>query len=176
MKRVFLLLVIVAIGVSVAAAQSQVKKEEVAGIRNLARIETTVACAGAITVQAIPEIKKMGFASIINLRLPTEPGADVEAMAAEARRVGINYTNIPYNNAAPDPATFDRFIQAITRPGQEPAFIHCAGGGRAATTWFVKRVLVDKWDVARAEAEATALGMTNPAQKEFALKYIQSKR
>ena len=38
-------------------------------IRNFAKVESTVACAGATTPGAIQEIKKMGFASIINLRL-----------------------------------------------------------------------------------------------------------
>jgi protein tyrosine phosphatase (PTP) superfamily phosphohydrolase (DUF442 family) len=118
----------------------------------------------------------MGFTSIINLRLPTEKGADVEAMQAEAKRVGLNYANIPFSNASPDPAAADRFLQTITQKGHEPAFIHCAGGGRAATMWFIKRVVVDKWDTDRAMEEATALGMNNPIQKTFALNYIQSKK
>ena len=43
MKRVRLILAIVAMGVSVAA-QSQVKKSTVPGITNFAQVETTVAC------------------------------------------------------------------------------------------------------------------------------------
>lgn len=176
MKRSLLLLAVLALSVSIAGAQSQVKKETVAGITNFNHIETTVACAGAITTDSIPEIKKMGFASIINLRLPTEAGANIEAMQAEAKRVGINYTNIPFNNAAMDPAAVDRFLQTITQRGAEPAFIHCAGGGRAATMWFVKRVIVDKWTTERAMAEATQLGMTTEAHKTFALNYIKNKK
>ena len=176
MKRTLLLLAVLALSVSIAGAQAQVKKENVAGITNFNHIETTVACAGAITTQSIPEIKKMGFASIINLRLPTEAGANIEAMQAEAKRVGITYTNIPFSNAAMDPAAVDRFIQTITQRGSEPAFIHCAGGGRAATMWFVKRVLVDKWTTDRAMAEAAALGMNSEAHKTFALNYIQNKK
>ena len=75
MKRALLSLAAVAIGVSVAAAQSQVKKSTVEGITNFAQIETTVACSGAIKPESIVAIKKMGFVSIINLRLPSEPGA-----------------------------------------------------------------------------------------------------
>ena len=55
-----------------AAASAQVVRQDVPGIRNFAKVETTVACAGAINSSAIPEIKKMGYASIINLRLATE--------------------------------------------------------------------------------------------------------
>ncbi len=67
-------------------ASAQVVKQEVPGIRNFAKIESTVACAGAITPGAIPEIKKMGYASIINLRLATEQGADIDGHIAVRRR------------------------------------------------------------------------------------------
>ena len=53
---------------AIAVAAQQVTKEEVPGIRNLSRLETTVACAGATEVDAIPNVKKMGFVSMINLR------------------------------------------------------------------------------------------------------------
>jgi hypothetical protein len=43
-------------GDGVFAAQ-QVTRESREGIKNLARVETTVACAGAITTEAMPEIR-----------------------------------------------------------------------------------------------------------------------
>ena len=107
-----------------AAASAQVVKEEVPGIRNFAKIETTVACAGAITPAAIQEIKKMGYASIINLRLASEPGADIDANIAAAKAVDIPYYHIPFNGQAPDPAAVDTFLKTITAPGVQPAFIH----------------------------------------------------
>ena len=71
--------------VSSAAFAQQVTKETVPGITNMARLETTVACAGAITADSVPAIKKMGFASIVNLRLATEQGAEVEKEEAAAK-------------------------------------------------------------------------------------------
>ena len=105
-------------------ASTQVVRQEVAGIRNFAKIESTVACAGAITPAAIQEIKKMGFASIINLRLATEQGADIEGHTAAAKAAGIPYFHIPFSASAPDPAAVDTFLKTITAPGGEPAFIH----------------------------------------------------
>jgi len=157
------------------AAQAQVKKESVPGITNLSRLETTVACAGAVTPSAVAEIKKMGFTSIINLREPTEQGADIDAEAAAAKTAGINFYNIPFNNTAPDPAAVDRFLLTISQPGNQPAFIHCASANRAAALWMVKRIAVDKWDVERASTEATALGLTSPALKAFAIEQAQKR-
>ena len=171
-----LLLAAVFAGVSSGAVLTaqQVTKDTVPGITNLARLETTVACAGAIKAEAVPEIKKMGFASIINLRQANEAGADIDAEAAAAKTAGIRYYHVPFNGQAPDPAVADRFLEAITAKGSEPAFIHCAGGNRAAAMWLVKRLTIDHWDADRATTEATALGLTSPALKQFAFDYAQS--
>jgi uncharacterized protein (TIGR01244 family) len=156
------------------AGAQDVTRENVDGIVNLHRLETTVACSGAIKPGAIPNIKKMGFASIINLREATESGANLEQEEAAAKAAGIRYYSIPLNGSSPDPAAADQFLEAITAKGSEPAFIHCAGGGRAATMWFIKRMVVDHWDVDRAAKEATGLGMSSPKLKQFAIDYAQS--
>jgi len=152
----------------------EVTKENVEGITNFHRLETTVACFGAIKVTAVPEIKKFGFASIINLRQASEDGANLEEEAAAAKAADIRYYSIPFSSTDPDPAAADKFVAAITEKGSDPAFIHCAGGGRAATMWFIKRLVVDHWDVDRAAKEATDLGMTSPKLKQFAIDYAQA--
>ncbi len=152
----------------------EVTSQTVEGITNLNRIETTVACSGAIKATAVPEIKKFGFASIINLREASEEGANLEAEEAAAKAADIRYYSIPFNSTTPDTAAADKFLEAITAKGSDPAFIHCARGGRAATMWFIKRMVVDHWDVDRAAKEATALGMTSPTLKQFALDYAQA--
>jgi uncharacterized protein (TIGR01244 family) len=174
MKRLPCILVAVAIVVSIAAAQSQVKKSTVPGITNFAQVETTVACAGAVTPAAVAGIKQMGFASIINLRLDNEKGADIEAEAAAAKAAGIHFVHLPLSGTAPDPAVADHFLKIIAEPGNQPAFIHCASGNRAAAMWLIKRVLIDKWDNDRALEEATQLGSISPVMKTFALDYIQA--
>jgi protein tyrosine phosphatase (PTP) superfamily phosphohydrolase (DUF442 family) len=107
-----------------AAATAQVVRQEIPGVGRVARVESTVACAGAITPGAIQEIKRMGFASVINLRLATEQGADIEANIAAANAAGIPYYHIPFSGSAPDPAAVDTFLKTITTPGVQPAFIH----------------------------------------------------
>lgn len=159
---------------TIAYAQaSKVTKEAIPGITNFARLETTVACGGATKAEAVPALKKMGFASIINVREATEPGADIDQEAAAAKAVGMNFVNVPFNIASPAPDLVDRFIAAVTTKENTPAYIHCAAGGRAASLWMIKRVQVDGWDETRALEEATALGL-NERLKPFALDYIHS--
>jgi protein tyrosine phosphatase (PTP) superfamily phosphohydrolase (DUF442 family) len=114
----------IAMCLAASAAGAQVVRQDVPGIRNFAKVESTVACAGAINSSAIPEIKKMGYASIINLRLPSEEGADVDGNIAAAKAAGIPYFHIPFTAATPDPAAVDTFLKTITAPGVQPAFIH----------------------------------------------------
>jgi protein tyrosine phosphatase (PTP) superfamily phosphohydrolase (DUF442 family) len=106
------------------AASAQVVRQEVPGIRNFAKVESTVACAGAIAPTAIQGIKEMGYASIINLRLASEQGADIEGNIAAAKAAGIPYYHIPFSGSAPDPAVVDTFLKTIQAPGVQPAFIH----------------------------------------------------
>jgi uncharacterized protein (TIGR01244 family) len=156
----------------VAAAQSSVTKETVPGITNFARVETTVACAGAIKADAVPAIKKYGFASIVNLREASEPGADVDAEAAAAKTAGLNFVHLPFNVGNPDPKLVDNFLAAVTKRENQPAFIHCAAGGRAASLWLIKRIKVDGWEESKAVDEATALGLSNERLKQFALNWV----
>lgn len=161
--------------VATTALAQEVTKDPVTGSRNFARLGTTVACAGATEAEALPEIKKMGFVSVINLRLASEPNADIEKGEATAKELGLRYFHVPFDGK-PDPKAADAFLAAITTPGAEPSFIHCAGGNRAATMWLIKRLVVDGWDEERAVKEAAALGQTSEPLRQFALEYARQKR
>jgi len=160
-----------------APARAQVTKEEVPGVTNFARVETTVACGGAIKPEAVAELKQRGFKSIFDLQLPSERTANVEGEAAAARAAGITFVHVPFTPTAPDTTSVEKFLAEIQKPGNEPAFIHCGGGNRAAGFWLIKRVLVDKWDKDRALTEAEALGLA-PGQpmEQFALDYLNTHR
>lgn len=158
---------------SARAQASKVTKETIPGISTFARLETTVACGGATKAEAVPAIKQMGFKSIINVREASEAGADMDQEAAAAKAVGLTFVNVPFNIASPSSDLVDRFIAAVTKPENTPAYIHCAAGGRAASLWMIKRVLADGWEQERALEEANALGL-NDRLRPFALNYIQT--
>ena len=171
------LLALVGIGMTgVAVAQTGINKGVVPGIVNFGYIGKTVACAGATAPAALAEVKRLGYAAVINLRVASEPGAEIDASAAAAQAAGLRFIHLPFNASAPDPMLVDKFIAEITDPKNQPAFIHCASANRAATLWMVKRMVVDKWDADRAAAEATALGMTSATLKTFAIEQAHARR
>src|SRR5687767_2132579 len=101
-------LVISALAAAMAAAQ--VKKSDVPGITNFSRVDATVGCGGATQPAAMAELKKHGFMSVINLRLSTEQGADVDAGRAAAESTGLKYIHLPFDAAKPDPKLVESFL------------------------------------------------------------------
>ena len=153
-------------------ALAQVQKKEVPGIRNYSRVDATVGCGGAVDPVAMATLKKEGFVSVINLRLPTEEGANVEAGRAAAQAAGLKYIHLPFNAAQPDSKVVDSFLAAVADKSNQPVFIHCGSANRVGAVWLVKRVVQDGWPVDKATTEAKAIGLTAPGLEKFALEYI----
>ena len=167
-------LVIAALAMAVALpAAAQVKKQEMTGIRNYSRVDATVGCGGATDPSAMAGLKKEGYVSVINLRLPTEEGANIDAARAAAQSAGLKYIHLPFNAAMPDTKVVTDFLGAVADKGNQPVFIHCGSANRVGAMWMIKRALQDGWTVERAQAEAEAIGLQNPQLKEFATNYIK---
>ena len=163
--RTFIVLVAL---LTATVASAQVTKETVPGITNFSQGRTRPSRALARRrPAAVAEVKRLGYASIINLRQASESGAEVDAEAAAAKVANITYIQLPFNTASPDPAVVDQFITAVTAPANQPVFVHCASANRAAALWMIKRMTVDGWDADRAGTEATALGLTRRPLKTF---------
>ena len=160
----------------VSTASAQVQKIDVPGVRNFSRVDATIGCGGATDVAAIPTLKKEGFVSIINLRLASEPGANVEESQRAAQAAGLKYIHLPFDSAAPDPKVVENFLTAVATKANQPAFIHCGSANRVGAVWMIKRVLQDGWTVDRARTEAQAIGLTSQQLDAFAVKYIGDHR
>jgi uncharacterized protein (TIGR01244 family) len=155
-------------------AAAQVEKKEMAGVRNYSRVDATVGCGGAVDPAAMASLKKEGFVSVVNLRMPTEQGANVDAGRAAAQAAGLKYIHLPFNVAAPDPKVVDSFLAAVADKSNQPVFIHCGSASRVGGMWMIKRVLQDKWTLDRAMAEAKAIGLNSAQLESFAVEYIKS--
>ncbi len=155
---------------------AQVQKKDVPGIRNYSRVDATVGCGGAVDPAAMAGLKKEGYVSVINLRLPTEEGADVEAGRAAAQAAGLKYIHLPFNAAMPDAKVVDSFLAAVGDKANQPVFIHCGSANRVGGVWMITRVLKDGWPIDRARTEAEAIGLRDPQLVAFATTYINAHR
>jgi hypothetical protein len=80
-------------------------------------------------------------------------------MVESARWKPDNFVHLPFNAASPDPTVVDNFLKTIADRKNNPAFLHCASGNRAAAFWMIKRMQVDKWDELRNLGRSSSLSL-----------------
>jgi uncharacterized protein (TIGR01244 family) len=144
------------------------------GTKNYTRLDATVACAGATDIEAFPAIKADGFKAVINLRLASEAGADVDLARRTATAAGLKYIHIPFSGTDPQTEAVDQFLKAVQDPANSPVYIHCGSANRAGMMWLIKRVMVDDWALEKATLEAERAGFRSAELKAFALQYLKA--
>lgn len=160
----------VALALAAGTTFTSAQEEAPAGVRNYTRVDATVACAGATPAEAMPALKELGFASVINFRTAEEEGANIDGSRTAATAAGLKYIHIPFR--APSDETTEEFLAAIADPTNQPAYIHCASANRVGAMWFIKRVKQDGWEQDRAMAEAEGIGLRSEPLKQFATDYV----
>ena len=158
-----------ALALSVGTPLSARQDAAPANVRNYTRVDATVACAGATPPEAMAELKRMGFVSVINFRTAEEDGADVEAGRAAAQAAGLRYFHMPFSQPTPDIA--ESFLATVADTTNQPVYIHCGSANRVGAMWLIKRVKQDGWSLARATEEAETIGLRSRALRDFAIDY-----
>jgi uncharacterized protein (TIGR01244 family) len=143
-----------------------------ADIEKFFKVSDQVATGGQPTSSQFIDLAREGYRTVICLRESREFDAASEQKAATSR--GLTFINIPVDKENPKAEELDQFLAALSHPKAFPVFIHCATGNRAAAFWMVRRVVVDKWQVADAEREAKLAGLKSETMKNFALDYIRA--
>lgn len=143
-----------------------------ADIEKFYKVSDQVATGGQPTAAQFIDLGREGYKTVICLRERSEFDAASEQTAATSR--GLAYINIPVDKENPKFEEVDQFLAALSHPTAFPVFIHCATGNRAAAFWMIRRVVVDKWQVAEAEKEARLAGLKSDTMKNFANDYIRT--
>lgn len=170
-KWAFLLVVVALIALIVVLLE----KSDTSGIRNFLWVDAQVCTGGQPTLTDLVRLKQQGVSAVINLRRAGEP-ATLGEEAARASQLGLRYFNIPVDPKAPQDAQVEEFLRLMRDPANRPVFIHCCSGSRVGAFWMIRRVLVDGWSVAAAEAEANRIGLKNPRTRAFARDYLRRHR
>ena len=180
-------IVAVATAVSAAAAFAgvlacaQVDGADAPGITNFSRVDSSAGSGGpmagfggATQPSAMAWLNDEGFATVINLRLATEAGVDVDASRAAAQAAGLKYIHLPFDAENPDSGLVDTFLAVLGDEANQPVYIHCNSATRAAALWMIKRVLEDDWEIDEARAEAEGIALKPEDAAAFATQYLRS--
>jgi protein tyrosine phosphatase (PTP) superfamily phosphohydrolase (DUF442 family) len=139
-----------------ASAQT-IQRLTIPGINNFWRVDETVSTGGTITSRemAVPELKRRGIRTVINLA----GGAEADAERTAVEQAGLKYVLLPIDPMALDRAPVEAILQALNDRANVPIFIHSGAGHRAAAALMIKRVMVDSWTIEKAGIEAASAGM-----------------
>lgn len=108
----------------------------------------------------------LGFGLVINIRSSAERARQ---QAESARAAGLQYIHLSIPAYELERPHIEQFVQALAQqpPGKKVLF-HCRTASRTGLVWLLKRVLVDGWPQAQAEAELQAAGYDADSMDVFA--------
>jgi len=158
-----------------AAATKATKIQDFPGVMNFAPVDDTFACGGAMKPEAVDELKKRGYKSVVNFRPTDEEGANVAEEKEAVEKAGLKFIHVPFRrtDANIQPAV-EAFLEAVKDPANRPMLFHCAAGTRASAMWFFKRVLADGWTIEKALPEAESIGLLSATVKQWAIDYVKA--
>jgi tyrosine-protein phosphatase SIW14 len=127
------------------------------GMPNLFKINDNFYRGGQPTESGLAELKKLGIKTIINLRTT---GNEVREEEAEAKKLGLNFVNVPLNNwLRPKNTEVESVLKLINDDQNQPVFLHCKrGSDRTGTIVAAYRIRFQGWNDEQAVKEAKTFG------------------
>ena len=143
---------------SVGLVSAQNARIIVPGITNCARVNDSVYRGAQPNGEGIKSLARLGVRTIINLRMTNDIWFAEEA---EARAMGITYTNVPMSGIGRPTDEQVAKVLLIIETSTAPVFVHCQhGADRTGTIIACYRIRHDKWPSKQALQEAKEYGMS----------------
>ncbi len=116
-----------------------------------------------------------GVRRVINLRKDGEFQDYDERARAQA--LGLEYVSLQFST--PEELTDEvlaRSRELLSQAGRTSTLLHCGSGGRVGALWLAYRTLDEGVAWEKAQAEAQAVGLKNPAYTERIRAYVDAQR
>ena len=128
------------------------------GLPNFHKISETFYRGGQPKDAGFEELKKLGVATVIDLRDDDENALKEKAMVEKA---GMRFINKPLGNwNRPNLNEINDILKEINASANQPVFVHCKRGkDRTGTVIAVYRMTHDGWDAKQAGDEAEKFGI-----------------
>ena len=177
----FVAAIATACSLAFSSAMAEVEKVDIPGVSNFSKIDgapgfagSLVGFGGATSPSAMPGLKSAGFTTVLNLRLGSEDGANIDGSRAAAEAAGLHYISLPFDSQNPDPAVVTEVLSILDNKANQPVYIHCNSATRAAALWMIGRVLRDGWPVDTASKEVEMISANPSKSIAFATAYLAS--
>ncbi len=146
------------------------QKLHIAGISNAGKVTDVLYRGAQPKEQGLPELRKLGVTTIVDLR--GEDPATVAWERKQAESLGMRFVSLPISGWSPP--TIEQVVQFLALFGNEPRekiFVHCRyGDDRTGVLTAVYRMAIEKWPAEQAMKEMYFFGFNgfwHPAMKSF---------
>jgi uncharacterized protein (TIGR01244 family) len=140
-------------------------------IPNYTLVRPGLATAGAPSPEALAQLGRLGFRTVINLRVEMEPGVKEEAEIV--RKQGLTYLHVPITPASFSLEDVNAVSKALDDPNAAPILFHCASANRVGAVWTVLQVRKGK-SYEAALLEGKQIGLSSPAMLEAVQRVLTS--
>ncbi|MEQ6884216.1 protein tyrosine phosphatase family protein [Salicola sp. Rm-C-2C1-2] len=133
-------------------------------VANYNRPSPYIGTGGRVSAGAMPELKQMGFRTVVSLLTPEEGLSDEREAAGDA---GLGFHGISVSGGPPTADQVDEFARIVSEQGNYPILMHCASGNRAGAMWALYRHQVGvSAEIALEEGRAVGLDSLEPGVRE----------
>lgn len=145
---------------------SESTSEKCSEIKNFHRVTDWLYRGGQPDADQIPQLKEMGFKTMVCLRWTT--AAIVETRLA-ARRNELNFVCLPLTYwAFPTRKEIDKFFSVVDDENMRPIFVHCFhGSDRTGLLMAFYRMAREGWTADRAYEEMVSYGFHRVRMRHF---------
>jgi uncharacterized protein (TIGR01244 family) len=113
---------------------------------------------GQPTPEQLAAAKEAGFETVINIRVPGEPGTDSEQELVES--FGMAYVSLPVRGATGMTEENARALAAALNEAEQPVLLHCGSGNRIGGLFALMAYHFDDKTVEEALAFGREAGLT----------------
>jgi protein tyrosine phosphatase (PTP) superfamily phosphohydrolase (DUF442 family) len=130
------------------------------------QISGRLGTAGQPTRAQFAEVKAAGYEAVINLALPTSPGA-LRDESDVVTGLGMSYHPIPVDFKRPTVTDLQHFFNTMEALHGRRLFVHCAANMRVSAFVFLWRVLKEKTPADVAEEDLLRVWKPDPVWQRF---------
>ena len=141
-----------------ATSAAEIPAEWVDLVRNPRFPQEGVLSGGQPTPEQLQAASEAGFETVINIRVPGEPGTDTEQELVES--LGMTYVSLPVQGAAGMTEENARALAEALAEAEQPVLLHCGSGNRIGGLFALMAFHLDDKTIDEALAFGKEAGLT----------------
>jgi protein tyrosine phosphatase (PTP) superfamily phosphohydrolase (DUF442 family) len=145
--------------------------QAIRGVANACQLLPNVVTGGQPTAEQLEALSQVHGSIVLDLRDPMEPRPVDEANLA--RRLGLEYVNVPVRAGALDDQLLERILGVLRSAGDKTVFVHCGSGNRVGGALLPYLILDQGMEEEDAVEQAMRVGLRSAEVLEWGLDYAR---